>query len=83
MPAGLSSIMSYTGTIEKGLVKLPPEATWPDGTIVRVEAIESPEPTTALHQQWVDEGLASGPAEPKSQADWNALKDRVFQGGRK
>jgi len=27
--------------------------------------------------------LASGPAEPKSQADWNALKDRVFQGGRK
>lgn len=26
--------MSYTGAIEKGAVKLPPEAAWPDGTIV-------------------------------------------------
>ena len=75
--------MSYTGTIEKGVVKLPPEAAWPDGTIVRVEAIESSEAATAQHQQWVDEGLASGPAEPKTEADWNALKDRVLQGGRK
>jgi hypothetical protein len=75
--------MSYTGTVERGFVKLPPEAAWPDGTIVRVEPIESLEPATALHQQWVDEGLASGPAEPKTEADWNALKDRVLPGGRK
>ena len=75
--------MSYTGTIENGVVKLPPEAAWPDGTIVRVEPIELLEPATALHQQWVDEGLASGPAEPKTEADWSALKDRVFKSGRK
>jgi hypothetical protein len=75
--------MSCTGTIENGVVKLPPGAAWPDGTLVRVEPIESPESATALHQQWVNEGLASGPAEPKTEADWNALKDRVFKSGRK
>jgi hypothetical protein len=75
--------MSYTGTVEKGVVKLPPEAAWPDGTIVRVEVIESPESTTALHQRWVDEGLASGPATPKSLADWDAPKDRALRRGRK
>jgi hypothetical protein len=75
--------MCYTGTVEQGIVKLPPEAAWPDGTIVRVEAIESPEAGIALHQQWVDEGLASGPAAPKTEADWNTLKDRVLKGARK
>ena len=34
--------MSYTGTVERGMVKLPPEAAWSDGTKVRVEAIEAP-----------------------------------------
>ena len=28
------------GTIENGVVKLPPEAPWPDGTKVRVERVE-------------------------------------------
>ena len=74
--------MSYTGTIEKGVVKLPPEAAWLDGTLVRVEPVESPEAVTALHQRWVDEGLASGPAALKSQAEWDALKDRVLRRGR-
>jgi hypothetical protein len=32
--------MSYTGTVEHGIVKLPPEATLADGTKVRVEPIE-------------------------------------------
>lgn len=34
--------MSYTGTVERGVVKLPPEAAWPDGTSVRVEKVETP-----------------------------------------
>ena len=32
--------MSYTGTVEHGMVKLPPEAVWADGTKVRVEPVE-------------------------------------------
>ncbi len=32
--------MSYTGTVEGRIVKLPPEARWPDGTKVRVEPVE-------------------------------------------
>jgi hypothetical protein len=34
--------LSYTGTVEHGVVKLPPEVTWSDGTKVRVEPIEAP-----------------------------------------
>ena len=34
--------MSYTGTIENGVVKLPPEVAWSDGTKVRLEKIEPP-----------------------------------------
>jgi hypothetical protein len=36
--------MSYTGTVEHGIVKLPPEANLPDGTKVRVEPFESQKP---------------------------------------
>ncbi len=32
--------MTYTGTVSKGTVILPPEAKLPDGTKVRVEPIE-------------------------------------------
>jgi hypothetical protein len=33
--------MSYTGTIENGVVKLPPDAVFPDGTKVRIEPLVS------------------------------------------
>ena len=75
--------MSYTGTVERGVVKLPPDAVLPEGTKVRIEPIESLEAATTLHQRWVDEGLASGPAASKSQADWDALKDRALRHERK
>ena len=32
--------MSFTGTVKGGVVKLPPEASWADGTKVRVEPLE-------------------------------------------
>jgi hypothetical protein len=31
--------MTYTGTVEGGMVKLPPEAALPDGTKVRIEPL--------------------------------------------
>jgi hypothetical protein len=34
--------MSFTGTVERGMVKLPPEMALPDGTKVRVEVLSSP-----------------------------------------
>lgn len=34
---------------------------------------------TPRHQRWIDEALAGGPAESKSQADWDALKKRVLK----
>jgi antitoxin (DNA-binding transcriptional repressor) of toxin-antitoxin stability system len=33
---------------------------------------------TALHQAWIDQAIASGPAEEKSEADWQALKRRTL-----
>lgn len=33
--------MSFTGTIEGGMVKLPPEVKLADGTKVRIEAVET------------------------------------------
>jgi hypothetical protein len=35
-----NKLMSFTGTVEGGVVKLPPEASWADGTKVRVEPLE-------------------------------------------
>jgi hypothetical protein len=40
--------MSVTGTIENGVVKLPPGAPWPDGTRVRVEKVEQGSPGNNL-----------------------------------
>jgi hypothetical protein len=34
--------MNFTGTVERGMVKLPPEMALPDGTKVRVESLEKP-----------------------------------------
>jgi len=34
--------MSFTGTVENGVVKLPADAALPNGTQVRVEAISKP-----------------------------------------
>ena len=34
--------MSFTGTVENGVIKLPADAALPDGTRVRVEAIAKP-----------------------------------------
>jgi len=41
------------------------------------------EVNTARDQRWIDEALASGPAEPKSPADWDALKERALGNRRK
>lgn len=48
-----------------------------------LENVEQMPLPTALHQQWIDEALASGPAEAKTQADWDALKGRVLGNHRK
>ena len=41
------------------------------------------EVNTARDQRWIDEALASGPAQPKTPADWDALKERVLGNRRK
>ena len=37
--------MSITAVIEKGLIKLPQDAPWPSGTLVRIEPVDEPTPT--------------------------------------
>jgi len=33
---------------------------------------------TKLHQQWIDEAFAGAPAEEKSEADWQAPRQRAL-----
>jgi hypothetical protein len=69
--------MSYTGTIENGVVKLPPEAHWPDGTKVRVEPLES----GADRRRLVDELRAIAASMPEDlPPDWAAQHDHYIHG---
>lgn len=68
--------MSYTGTVERGMVKLPPEAGWADGTKVRVEPLESPEDRRAL----VEQLRAIARSMPDLPADWAAQHDHYLHG---
>jgi hypothetical protein len=45
--------MTFTGTVENGVVKLPAYAAWPNGTKVRVEAISKPAAKNQLTRRLV------------------------------
>jgi len=68
--------MSYTGTVEGGAVKLPPEAGWPDGTKVRVEPLEP----KADRQRLVEELRAIARSMPDLPEDWAAQHDHYIHG---
>jgi uncharacterized protein (DUF1499 family) len=68
--------MSFTGTVEGGIVKLPPEASWADGTKVRVEPLESPEDRRAL----VEQLRAIAQSMPDLPTDWAAQHDHYLHG---
>jgi len=71
--------MSYTGTIEDGVVKLPPETGWADGTKVRVELIESKEDRRSL----VEKLRAIAQSMPEMPADWAEQHDHYIHGAPK
>jgi hypothetical protein len=69
--------MSYTGTVENGVVKLPPEAQWPDGTRVRLEALEPP----AGRHRFVEELRAIAATMPSDlPAEWAEQHDHYIHG---
>jgi hypothetical protein len=37
--------MSITAVVEKGIIRLPKDAPWPSGTLVRIEPVEELTPT--------------------------------------
>jgi len=61
--------MSFTGTVKDGVVILPPNVSWPSGTVVRIEPIEEQSPT--LWETLKDfDGMAQDlPADFASQLD--------------
>lgn len=69
--------MSYTGTVENGVVRLPPEARWPDGTQVRVEPLEA----GLDRRRLVDKLRAIAAQMPRDlPADWAAQHDHYLHG---
>lgn len=73
-PIGLTFLMSFTGTVEQGVVKLPPDAAIPDGTKVRVE------PVGEDRRPLVEKLRAIAQAMPDMPADWAAQHDHYIHG---
>jgi len=68
--------MSYTGTVENGVVKLPPEAKLPEGSKVRVESLEPEADPRAL----VEELRAIARSMPELPRDWASQHDHYLYG---
>ncbi|MGO8766568.1 MAG: hypothetical protein ACLQSR_15695 [Limisphaerales bacterium] len=66
--------MSYTGTIENGVVKLPPEVRLANGTKVRVESLEED------RRELVEKLRAIAQAMPDMPADWAEHHDHYIHG---
>jgi predicted DNA-binding antitoxin AbrB/MazE fold protein len=68
--------MSYTGIIENGVVKLPPEASLPEGSKVRVESLEPEADRRAL----VEELRSIARSMPELPPDWASQHDHYLYG---
>jgi predicted DNA-binding antitoxin AbrB/MazE fold protein len=68
--------MSYTGTIENGVVKLPPEISLPEGSKVRVESLEPEADCGAL----VEELRSIARSMPELPLDWASQHDHYLYG---
>jgi hypothetical protein len=66
--------MSFTRTVERGMVKLPPEMALPDGTQVRLE------PLSGRRRDLVDKLRAIAQSMPDMPADWAAQHDHSLHG---
>ena len=66
--------MSVTGTVEGGIVKLPPETGWADGTKVRVELLDED------RQPLVEKLRAIARSMPDLPSDWAAQHDHYLHG---
>jgi predicted DNA-binding antitoxin AbrB/MazE fold protein len=68
------SFMSFTGTIENGVVKIPPDISLPEGAKVRVE------PLSGSRRHLVDKLRAIAQSMPDMPADWAAQHDHYLHG---
>jgi predicted DNA-binding antitoxin AbrB/MazE fold protein len=68
--------MSYTGTVENGVVKLPPEVSLPEGSKVRVEYLEPEADRRAL----VEELRSIARSMPELPEDWASQHDHYLYG---
>ena len=68
--------MSYTGTVENGVVKLPPDVSLPEGSKVRVESLEPESDRGAL----VEELRAIASSMPELPPDWASQHDHYLYG---
>jgi hypothetical protein len=71
--------MSYTGIVENGVVKLPPNASLPEGTKVRVESLEPESEREAM----VEELRAIARSMPELPPDWASQHDHYLYGNPK
>jgi hypothetical protein len=68
--------MSYTGTVENGVVNLPPGVSLPEGTKVRVESLEAQADRRGL----VEELRTIAGSMPELPPDWASQHDHYLHG---
>ena len=68
--------MSYTGVVENGVIKLPPDVSLPEGAKVRIESLEPETDRRALVEEL---GSIAG-SMPELPPDWAAQHDHYLYG---
>jgi antitoxin (DNA-binding transcriptional repressor) of toxin-antitoxin stability system len=74
----VSELKANVGKVVDGVLAGEPTLIFRNGKFAILRPVEVIPQETKLHQQWIDEALASGPAEEKTEADWQALKRRAL-----
>jgi antitoxin (DNA-binding transcriptional repressor) of toxin-antitoxin stability system len=72
----VSDLKANVGKIVDEALAGEPSLIFRNGKFAILRPVEVVADDTKLHQQWIDEALASGPAEEKSEVEWQALKRR-------
>jgi virulence-associated protein VagC len=74
----VSELKANVGKIVDQALAGEPSLIFRNGKFAILRPIEVMADDTKLHQQWIDEAFAGGPAEEKRQAHWQALKRRAL-----
>ena len=78
----ISELKANLGKIVDDALAGEPALIFRNGKFAILRPVDVVPDDSKLHQQWIDDALASGPAEEKTEADWEVLKRHVSPGSK-